>query len=50
VLRAARWETDDPLWWRRQPGGELVPMTEADRAAVRAEFAAHGRSGVLDLA
>ena len=50
VLRAARWETDDPVWWRRQPGGELVPMTEADRAAVRAEFAAHGRSGALDLA
>ena len=50
VLRAARWETDDAVWWRPRPGGDLVPMTGADRTALRAEFAAHGRSGVLDLA
>ncbi len=49
LLRAERWETDDAVWWRREAGGPLVPMTGEDREAVRAEFAAHGRSGVLDL-
>ena len=48
-LRAERWETADPVWWRREAGGPLVPMTDADREALRAEFAAHGRLGVLDL-
>ena len=28
----------------------LAGLTEDDRTALRAEFAAHGRSGVLDLA
>ncbi|HVM67930.1 MAG TPA: hypothetical protein VMU14_23845, partial [Acidimicrobiales bacterium] len=49
LLRAQRWETSDPVWWRPAPDAALVPMTAADREAVRAEFAAHGRLSVLDL-
>ncbi len=43
-LRAAGWQTEDPVWHR--PGRELayVPMTDADRAALRAEFATNGRA------
>jgi fatty-acyl-CoA synthase len=48
-LRSERWETADPVWWRLEAGGPLVPMTDEDRAALRAEFAAHGRLAVLDL-
>jgi len=47
-LRAARWETGD-VWWRPAPDRPLALMTAADRDAVRAEFAAHGRLAVLDL-
>jgi len=47
-LRAERWEAA-PVWWRREPGGPLVLMTSADRAALREEFAAHGRLSALDL-
>jgi fatty-acyl-CoA synthase len=49
VLRAQRWETTDDVWWRPAPEAALVPMTAADRDAMRAEFASHGRLSVLDL-
>jgi len=49
VLRAQRWETDDPVWWRPEPAGPLVPLTDADRASLRAAFEEHGRAHVLDL-
>ena len=45
-LRAARWETDDPVWVR--DGGPYRRMTDADAAALRAEFETHGRAGVLE--
>jgi fatty-acyl-CoA synthase len=48
-LRASRWEADGPVWWRPSPGEPLALMSAADRAALREEFAAHGRLGVLDL-
>ena len=49
LLRAERWDCTDPVWWRREPGGPLVPMTDADRSELRRAFAAHGRTHVLDL-
>jgi fatty-acyl-CoA synthase len=46
-LRTARWETDDPVWWR-PPGAEAYRlMTDADRAELRAAFAANGREAFL---
>ncbi|MGI8334153.1 AMP-binding protein [Actinomadura scrupuli] len=46
-LRAERWECAGRVWWR--PGREPVyrPLTPALVAALRAEFAAHGRRHVL---
>jgi fatty-acyl-CoA synthase len=47
-LRDERWDCDEPVWWRpdrRGTGFRL--MTDDDRAALRAEFEAHGRGGVL---
>jgi fatty-acyl-CoA synthase len=46
-LRAARWTTDDPVWWR--PGGDRAyrPFTADDQAAIEAEFAQHGRTNLL---
>jgi fatty-acyl-CoA synthase len=49
VLRAERWDGDGPVWWRRDPGGPLVLMTDDDRDDLRRAFAEHGRSTVLDL-
>jgi fatty-acyl-CoA synthase len=45
-LRAAQWSAGD-VWWR--PGRELayVPLNDAARAALRAEFDAHERLSVL---
>lgn len=48
VLRAQLWECEDPVWLRG-PDGAYRPMTAADRDAIRQEFAARGRSDVLDL-
>ncbi|MEY2417850.1 MAG: steroid-22-oyl-CoA synthetase [Actinomycetota bacterium] len=43
-LRAQAWVTDDPVYWRAERGNpSFTVMTEDDRAALRAEFAAHGR-------
>jgi hypothetical protein len=49
ILRAERWGGDDPVWWRREPGGPLVPMTDDDRDELRSAFEGHGRLHVLDL-
>ena len=46
-LRAARWETGDPVWVRAEKGGPYRRLTPADVDALRAEFDAHGRAGVL---
>ena len=42
-LRADRWETDDPVYWR--PGREVSyrPLTDDDRAALLARFTEHDR-------
>jgi fatty-acyl-CoA synthase len=48
-LRADRWESEDPVWWRPQPGAELRPLTGEDLTVIRQEFERHGRTAVLDL-
>jgi fatty-acyl-CoA synthase len=45
-LQRERWESDDPVYWRRDRGDGYRLLTAADRRQLRAEFAAHGR-GVL---
>jgi fatty-acyl-CoA synthase len=47
-LRAARWETGDAVWVRREKDGPYERLTASDADALRAEFDAHGRAGVLD--
>jgi fatty-acyl-CoA synthase len=48
-LRAARWESTDPVWW--WPTGErrlhYRRLTAEDEAALRDAFAAHGRADYL---
>src|SRR6266480_672380 len=46
-LRAARWETS-AVWVRREKEGPYERLTADDMDALRTEFDAHGRSGVLD--
>lgn len=48
-LRRERWETDEPVFWRPAKGAPLRRMTDADRAALHAEFERHGRLGALDV-
>lgn len=48
ALRAQRWDTTDPIWWR-PPGSDSYRRFTADDAdALRAEFAAHGRLALLE--
>ncbi len=47
-LRSLRWETDDPVWMREGKDGSYRRMTDADVAALHAEFEANGRAHVLD--
>ncbi len=47
-LRAARWETGDAVWVRDGADGPYRRLTDADAAALRAEFETHGRAHVLD--
>ena len=46
-LRAERWETDDPVWWRPARNDQYRLMTADDVAATRAEFAANERENLL---
>jgi fatty-acyl-CoA synthase len=46
-LRAERWETTDPLFWRPPRTDTYTPFTPADAAALRAEFDANDRGNVL---
>jgi acyl-CoA synthetase (AMP-forming)/AMP-acid ligase II len=48
-LRAARWETGDAVWVRDPTDGSYRPLIDADVAALRDQFAAHGRAQVLEL-
>jgi fatty-acyl-CoA synthase len=47
-LRRERWETDEPMFWRPTKGAPLQPMTDADRAALHADFARRDRLAALD--
>jgi fatty-acyl-CoA synthase len=47
-LRADRWDTNEPVWIREQKDGPYRRMTAEDVDALRKEFAAHGRSHVLE--
>ena len=43
-LRAEGWECADPVWWRPGRGDTTYrPLTDEDRAQLRAEHEAHGR-------
>ena len=46
-LRAERWETTDPLYWRAPRAETYVPFTAHDRAALRAEFDDNNRANLL---
>jgi fatty-acyl-CoA synthase len=42
-LRREAWLCADPVWWRPARSAAYVPMTSADREALRTEFSDHGR-------
>ena len=42
-IRREAWLCEDPVWWRPARSTAYVPMTDADRDALREEFVAHGR-------
>ena len=46
-LRAERWSTGDPVWWRPAPGQPYRRFTAADAEALRSAFADAGREGML---
>jgi fatty-acyl-CoA synthase len=46
-LRAERWETADPVWWRPGRSPDYRPLTGDDVAALAEAFAAAGRAGLL---
>jgi fatty-acyl-CoA synthase len=46
-LRAERWETTDPLFWRAPRAETFEPFTPADADALRAEFEANHRANLL---
>jgi fatty-acyl-CoA synthase len=46
-LRAERWDTADPVWWRPDRSLDYRPLTGDDAAALAAAFAEAGRAGLL---
>jgi fatty-acyl-CoA synthase len=46
-LRAAMWDTADPVWHRVGRSDRFVPLTRADIDTLRAEFAGNGRLDLL---
>ena len=46
-LRATGWSTTDPVWWQPRRGEPYRRFTEADAAALAAEFDEHGRAHLL---
>ena len=46
-LRAERWTTDDPIWWRRDRSTAYQRLTDQDVADLRAAFRDAGREGIL---
>ncbi|MFB7994226.1 AMP-binding protein [Streptomyces sp. NPDC056002] len=47
-LRREGFRCADPVWWRPPGESEYRRLTDADVAALTAEYAAHGRSELLD--
>jgi fatty-acyl-CoA synthase len=46
-LRAQRWHTTDPVWWRPTPDAAYRPLTPDDVAALHQAFTDAGREGML---
>jgi fatty-acyl-CoA synthase len=46
-LRAHRWQTTDPVWWKRGRTLEYLPMTDEDLKRIDEEFQAAGRGHLL---
>ena len=46
-LRAERWETSDPVWWRPGPSEPYRPLDDGDVADLLRAFADAGREGML---
>ena len=46
-LRAERWTTDDPVWWRPERSDPYRRLTDADDAELRHAFTDAGREGIL---
>jgi fatty-acyl-CoA synthase len=46
-LRAERWETADPVWWRPDRSPDYRPLTRGDVAALAQEFGEAGRASLL---
>jgi fatty-acyl-CoA synthase len=46
-LRAHRWQTADPVWWKRGRTLEYLPMTNEDLKRIDEEFQAAGRGHLL---
>lgn len=44
ALRAQRWYTDDPVFWRPERSGGYRPFTAGDLARLEASFEEHGRA------
>jgi fatty-acyl-CoA synthase len=47
-LRAERWETSDPVYWRKPRAESYERFTAADAAELRAEFVANQRANLLE--
>ena len=47
VLRAERWDVEDPVWWRERRDSPYRPMTAGDRESLREQFEVNGRGAVL---
>jgi fatty-acyl-CoA synthase len=46
-LRAERWDTSDPVWWRPSPADGYRRLSPADIDGLRKAFADAGREGML---
>jgi fatty-acyl-CoA synthase len=46
-LRREAWLTDDPVFWRPDPGSAYTPLRAADREELATLFARHGRTALL---
>lgn len=46
-LRADRWQTDDPVWWKPGRALEYVPLTNGDVKKIEDEFRTAGRGDLV---